>query len=155
MQPWGDRVVRVTSTVVTPDFDQPWQTKPASTSRGTAVVIAPGMLLCAAHLVAYARYVQVEVPGGDGTEAARVRVASHDRDLALLELVDPPDAIRSITPVELGLLPTLSQEVAIARCTEGANVTITNAVVSKIDVVRYQHSQRQLLAIALEVNTDD
>jgi len=82
---------------------------------------------------------------------ARVKAVSHDCDLALLEVVEPPNFLDDIEPAELGEMPKLRDEVAVVGFPVGGEeISITEGVVSRIEVQRYSHSQRHLLAATVD-----
>jgi len=144
-------VIRVFSTSQDPDFDGPWQARTPSNSTGSAVVIGKGLLLTGAHVVANATFLQVQKPSQPDKAIARVRAVSHDCDLALLEVVDPEDFLSDIEPAELGPMPQLRDEVAVVGYPVGGEeISITEGVVSRIEVQRYSHSQRHLLAVTVD-----
>ena len=144
-------VIRVFATSQDPDFDGPWQARTPSNSTGSAVVIGPGLLLTGAHVVANATFLQVQKPSQPDKAIARVRAVSHDCDLALLEVVEPSDFLADIEPAELGPMPHLRDEVAVVGYPVGGEeISITEGVVSRIEVQRYSHSQRHLLAVTVD-----
>jgi len=144
-------VIRVFATSQDPDFDGPWQARTPSNSTGSAVVIGKGLLLTGAHVVANATFLQVQKPSQPDKAIARVRAVSHDCDLALLEVVEPPDFLADIAPAELGPMPKLRDEVAVVGYPVGGEeISITEGVVSRIEVQRYSHSQRHLLAVTVD-----
>ena len=144
-------VIRVFATSQDPDFDGPWQARTPSNSTGSAVVIGPGLLLTGAHVVANATFLQVQKPSQPDKAIARVRAVSHDCDLALLEVVEPPDFLDDIEPAKLGPMPRLRDEVAVVGYPVGGEeISITEGVVSRIEVQRYSHSQRHLLAVTVD-----
>jgi S1-C subfamily serine protease len=144
-------VIRVFATSQDPDFDGPWQARTPSNSTGSAVVIGPGLLLTGAHVVANATFLQVQKPSHPDKAIARVRAVSHDCDLALLEVTDPPDFLADIAPAEVGDMPMLRDEVAVVGYPVGGEeISITEGVVSRIEVQRYSHSQRHLLAVTVD-----
>ena len=144
-------VIRVFATSQTPDFDGPWQARTPTSSTGSAVVIGPSMLLTGAHVVANATFLQVQKPSQPDKAIARVRAVSHDSDLALLEVVDPPDFLSDIQPAELGPMPRLRDQVSVVGYPVGGEeISITEGVVSRIEVQRYSHSQRHLLAVTVD-----
>jgi S1-C subfamily serine protease len=115
------------------------------------VVIGPGLLLTGAHVVANATFLQVQKPAQPDKAIARVKAVSHDCDLALLEVVDPPDFLSDIEPAEVGPMPKLRDEVAVVGYPVGGEeISITEGVVSRIEVQRYSHSQRHLLAVTVD-----
>ena len=144
-------VIRVFATSQDPDFDGPWQARTPSSSTGSAVVIGPGLLLTGAHVVANATFLQVQKQSHPDKAVARVRAVSHDTDLALLEVLDPPDFFSDIEPAQLGAMPRLRDEVAVVGYPVGGEeISITEGVVSRIEVQRYSHSQRHLLAVTVD-----
>jgi S1-C subfamily serine protease len=144
-------VVRVFATSQDPDFDSPWQSRSPQTSTGSGVVIGPGEILTGAHVVANATFLQVQKPSQPDKAIARVKAVSHDCDLALLEVVQPADFLADITPAELGELPRLRDEVAVVGYPVGGEeISITEGVVSRIEVQRYSHSQRSMLAVTVD-----
>jgi S1-C subfamily serine protease len=144
-------VVRVFATTQDPDHDSPWQTRSPSSSTGSGVVITGGAILTGAHVVADATFIQVQKPSHPDKAIARVRAVCHDADLALLEVIDPPDFLADITPAELGPMPKLRDQVAVVGYPVGGEeISITEGVVSRIEVQRYSHSQRNLLAVTVD-----
>jgi S1-C subfamily serine protease len=126
-------VIRVFAASQDPDFDGPWQARTPSSSTGSAVVIGPGLLLTGAHVVANATFLQVQKPSQPDKAIARVRAVSHDSDLALLEVVDPPGFLDDIQPAELGPMPRLRDQVAVVGYPVGGEaISITEGVVSRI-----------------------
>jgi len=114
-------------------------------------VIGPGLLLTGAHVVANATFLQVQKPSHPDKAIASVRAVSHDCDLALLEVVEPADFLSDIKPAELGPMPKLRDEVAVVGYPVGGEeISITEGVVSRIEVQRYSHSQRHLLAVTVD-----
>jgi len=115
------------------------------------VVIGPSLLLTGAHVVANATFLQVQKPSQPDKAIARVRAVSHDSDLALLEVVEPPNFLSDIQPAELGPMPHLRDQVAVVGYPVGGEeISITEGVVSRIEVQRYSHSQRHLLAVTVD-----
>src|SRR5262245_11525626 len=144
-------MIRVFATSQDPDSDGPWQARTPSNSTGSAVVIGPGLLLTGAHVVANATFLQVQKPSQPDKAIARVRAVSHDCDLALLQVVEPADFLSDIAPAELGPMPRLRDEVAVVGYPVGGEeISITEGVVSRIEVQRYSHSQRHLLAVTVD-----
>ncbi|HUJ59737.1 MAG TPA: trypsin-like peptidase domain-containing protein [Kofleriaceae bacterium] len=144
-------VIRVFATSQDPDFDGPWQARTPSNSTGSAVVIGPGLLLTGAHVVANATFLQVQKPSHPDKAIARVKAVSHDCDLALLEVTEPADFLADIEPAEVGPMPRLRDEVAVVGYPVGGEeISITEGVVSRIEVQRYSHSQRHMLAVTVD-----
>ena len=144
-------VVRIYATTQRPDYDSPWQSRVPSSSTGSGVVIAPHRILTGAHVVANATFLQVQRVSDPNKVLARVVGICHDCDLALLEIIDAPDFMDGITPAEVGELPDLRDRVSVVGFPIGGQeVSVTEGVVSRIEVQRYSHSQRHLLAVTVD-----
>jgi S1-C subfamily serine protease len=144
-------VVRVFATSQDPDFDGPWQARTPSNSTGSAVVIGPRLLLTGAHVVANATFMQIQKLSQPDKAIARVKAVSHDCDLALLEVVEPVDFLDDIEPADVGDMPRLRDDVQVVGYPVGGEeISITEGVVSRIEVQRYSHSQRHLLAVTVD-----
>jgi hypothetical protein len=85
---------------------------------------------------------QLEIPGvADKVEAERVAV-SHDIDLALLRLSEPKQLPKDIPMIAFGDLPQLREKVVtVGYPVGGRQVSYTEGVVSRIDVMGYAHSR--------------
>lgn len=143
-------VVRVFATSQSPDFDCPWQSRPPERGTGSGVVIAGKKILTGAHVVADATFVQVQKPSDPDKAVAHVEAVWHDCDLALL-VVDNPSFLDDIEPAEVGELPALRDKVSVVGFPIGGEeISITEGVVSRIEVQRYNHSQRHLLAVTVD-----
>ncbi|HEX5051889.1 MAG TPA: serine protease [Planctomycetota bacterium] len=144
------QVVRVYSTYQDPDYECPWQSVAPRGSTGSGVIVGPQQILTGAHVVANATFVQVQKQSDPGKVVARVLAISHDSDLALLHVDDKAFA-RGIRPAVIGDLPHLRDAVQVVGYPIGGEeVSITEGVVSRIEVQRYEHSQRHLLAATVD-----
>ncbi|MEL6349245.1 MAG: trypsin-like peptidase domain-containing protein [Myxococcota bacterium] len=143
-------VVRVYATTQAPDFDNPWQAQSPASSTGSGVVVGPGRILTGAHVVANATFLQVQKVSDPDKLVARVEAICHDADLALLS-VDDPRLMENVTPEVIGEMPALRDRVSVVGFPVGGEeISITEGVVSRIEVQRYSHSQRRLLAITVD-----
>ena len=144
------QVVRVYSTYQDPDYESPWQSVAPRASTGSGVIVAPRRVLTGAHVVANATFVQVQKQSDTKKATAHVVAISHDCDLALLE-IDEKGFSRGITPAVVGDLPRPRDLVhVVGYPIGGEEVSITEGVVSRIEVQRYEHSQRHLLAVTVD-----
>ncbi|HLU68395.1 MAG TPA: trypsin-like peptidase domain-containing protein [Kofleriaceae bacterium] len=143
-------VVRIYATTQDPDHDSPWQAQVPQSSTGSGVVIGPGRVLTGAHVVANATFVQVQKISAPDKAVARVIGVCHDCDLALLSVEDR-HFMEGIEPARMGELPDLRDRVAVVGFPVGGEeISITEGVVSRIEVQRYSHSQRHLLAVTVD-----
>ena len=75
---------------------------------------------------------------------------AHECDLATLEVEDA-GFWEGVTPLKLGAMPSLQDEVAVVGYPEGGEgVSITQGVVSRIEIQRYAHSGQSLLAVQID-----
>lgn len=143
-------VVRVFAHAQAPDYDSPWQSLAPTSCTGSGVVIGPREVLTGAHVVANATFLQVQRLEDPDKVSARVRAISHDCDLALLEL-ESEGFTSGMTPAVIGSLPDLRDKVSVVGFPVGGDeISITEGVVSRVEVQRYQHSQRDLLAVTVD-----
>ena len=131
-------VVKVFSTVRTPDIAKPWAKAAPREISGTGVVIEGKRILTNAHVVAYAS--QVEVQGnqsGDKVSATVVAFAP-GIDLAVLKLEDESFfATRPPLP-RASALPQVKEAVlAYGFPAGGTSLSITRGIVSRIEFVGY------------------
>ena len=144
------QVVRVYSTYQDPDYECPWQSVAPRGSTGSGVIVGPHHILTGAHVVANATFVQLQKQSDTTKVTARVQSISHDSDLALLHVEDKAFA-RGVRAAVIGDLPRLRDAVQVVGYPIGGEeVSITEGVVSRIEVQRYEHSQRHLLAVTVD-----
>jgi S1-C subfamily serine protease len=143
-------VVKVFATTQDPDFDSPWQSRPPSNGTGSGVVVGPNEILTGAHVVANATFIQVQKISQPDKAIAQVKAICHDADLALLEVLDHR-FLEDVEPVEIGDLPDLRDKVSVVGFPVGGEeISITEGVVSRVEMQRYTHSQRSLLAVTVD-----
>ena len=140
------QVVKIFATTQSPDYACPWQAQPPSSATGSGVIIGTRQILTGAHVVANATFLQIQKISTPDKVIARVQAVCHDADLALLE-IDDETFTQDIEPAELGGLPELGDTVmVIGFPVGGEEVSMTEGVVSRIEVQKYDHSRRWLLA---------
>ena len=141
-----DAVIKVYATRLLPQNGAPWRPGSPSAVSGSGFVIEGRRILTNAHVVSDATFVQVRRYGDAEKITARVLHVSPEADLALLT-VDEPGFFESITPLELGALPELRQEVLVVGFPVGGDtLSVTRGVVSRIEHQTYAHSYVSLLA---------
>lgn len=146
-------VVKVLTISDAPDYEQPWQTHGAQASTGSGAVIATerGLrVLTNAHVVMNQVFVEVRRSGSAKKYTAKVEAVVHECDLALLAVKDL-QFYEGATPVEMGELPHLGDRVTVCGYPVGGDrLSLTEGVVSRIEVGAYAHSQRPLLAVQID-----
>lgn len=122
------------------DIRQPWSREAANRRTCSGFFIKQG-ILTNAHCVMDATFIQIEVPGlPDKIEAERVAV-NHQSDLALIKARNPDALPKGIAPIRFGKLPEPRDKVVtVGYAIGGRQVSYTEGVVSRIDVMPYAHS---------------
>jgi S1-C subfamily serine protease len=134
-------VVKIFSTVRTPNFLHPWTKNTPAEISGSGVVIEGKRILTNAHVVHYASQIQVQGnQAGDKLPAHVIAVAS-DIDLAVLKL-DDESFFNTRPPLPRARdLPQIKDAVlAYGFPTGGTSLSITKGIVSRIEFVPYTFS---------------
>jgi S1-C subfamily serine protease len=148
-------VVRIFAATQAPDYENPWQSLAPASGTGSGVVIAPGRVLTGAHVVADATFLQVQKVSDPNKWVAKVAAISHDCDLALLQ-IDHPRFMEGVVAERLGGLPALRDHVSVVGYPVGGEeISITEGVVSRVEVQRYSHSERSMLAVTVDAAIND
>ncbi len=128
------------------NMSQPWSKNPVSSSVCSGFLIAEG-ILTNAHCVTDATYIQMEVPGIAEKQEVRIEDMNHQVDLALLKPLHE-GLLEGIVPIEFGDLPILREKVVtIGYPVGGRQVSYTEGVVSRIDMMSYAHSKLSNLMV--------
>lgn len=139
--------VKIFTTHQKADFYQPWQTNAQDNLSGSGVIIAGDRILTNAHVVSDQIFVQVRRPGDAKKYQAAVEFVAHDTELAVLTVKDPA-FFKGARPVQLGELPHQRDKVSVYGFPAGGDdLSITEGIVSRIEVIDYSHSSRRLLAL--------
>lgn len=146
-------VVKVITVSDSPDYEQPWQTHGASSSSGSGVIVRTqrGLrVLTNAHVVQNKVFVEVRRYGSSQKYIAEVEGVGHECDLALVDVQDPA-FYQGAKPVKIAPLSDISDRVAVCGYPIGGDrVSVTEGIVSRIEVLSYAQSQRPLLAIQID-----
>ncbi|WP_372368454.1 S1C family serine protease [Candidatus Uabimicrobium sp. HlEnr_7] len=143
-------VIRIFATTLEVDYDNPWQSDTPSSGTGSGVVVGSGKILTGAHVVANSTFLQVQKASDPNKFTAQILSICHDSDLAILE-VKEPNFMEGICIAEIGDLPSLQDRVTVVGYPIGGReISVTEGVVSRIEVQRYSHSRRHLLAVTVD-----
>ena len=146
-------VVSVTTVSDAYDYEQPWQTEGPATSSGSGAIVqtARGLrVLTNSHCVENAVFVEVRRHGNPHKHVAHVEAIGHECDLALLRVEDE-SLFDGTKPLPIGELPRLGDRVQVCGYPIGGErLSVTQGLVSRIEVVRYAQSQRRLLAMQID-----
>ncbi len=134
------------ATKVAPDYIAPWRLRNPMQVSGSGAIISNQRILTNAHIVANAKYIQVQKNKEPGKYIAEVSFVSHEADLALLTVKDKSFFIRT-KPLSFGELPKPYQEVAVLGYPMGGeSLSITKGVLSRFEYLSYEHSNLSFLA---------
>ena len=127
-----------------PDYKTPWNSGQFGRGNGTGFMVAPGLFMTNAHVVANAQRIYV-LPYADARKIpAKVRHVAHDADLALVEVEDA-EAFRNVPYLEFSqTMPKLEDEVRVIGYPIGGDrLSVTRGIVSRIDTIPYAHPQNE------------
>jgi S1-C subfamily serine protease len=143
-------IVKIYSTQTRPLFDKPWHLGTPEQSSGSGSIIHGNRILTNAHVVSDHTFVQVCRFGESKKYKANVVAVSHETDLALLTVEDK-ELFRGVTPLSLGELPAVQEEVVVYGFPEGGEtICLTRGVISRIEHQEYVHSLKNFLAIQID-----
>jgi S1-C subfamily serine protease len=138
-------VVKIYTTYRQPDFYQPWQMGAEGNLSGSGTIIEGRRILTNAHVVANSVFVQVRKSGDAARYAAEVEFIGNDTELAVLRVRDAR-FFDDAPPLPLGELPRRRDKVEVYGYPEGGDeLSVTEGVVSRVEVTEYTHSGRSLL----------
>ncbi|CAK9091324.1 unnamed protein product [Durusdinium trenchii] len=139
---------------VQPNYKQPWcsEAQTSSTSSAWPIRLNGALrVVTNAHSVEHAALVQVKRHRHEQKYVAQVLCIGTDCDLALLE-VPHADFWKGLEPLEiLPGLPKLQDSVSVVGYpTGGESLSVTQGVVSRIDLVEYAQTGVTLLAVQID-----
>jgi S1-C subfamily serine protease len=147
-----DSVVKILTVSDSPDYGQPWQTCGPEHSSGSGAVVntAKGLrVLTNAHVVENHVFVEVQRSGSAEKSVAEVEGVGHECDLALLKTDEA--FFEGAEPLRYGPLPKLGDRATVMGFPIGGDrLSVTEGVVSRIEVSAYAQTERPLLAIQLD-----
>jgi len=143
-------VVKIFVTTNKMDYYRPWQSKGIKSSGGSGTIIKGNRILTNAHVVSDHTFIQVKKDADPKKYTAHLIAIGHDCDLALLEVEDS-HFFDNIIPPEFGELPKLQDSVTVMGYPlGGGKISITEGVVSRLEVTAYAQSSRQLLSVQID-----
>lgn len=140
-------VVKIFTVVTKHDYYKPWSRGYPLESGGSGAIIEGRRILTNAHVVSDQVYVRVQRVGGTKPFDARVAFVDHQSELAILEVADPTFFDDSL-PVRFGGLPHRQDRVSVYGFPLGGDhLSITEGIVSRVEVRPYTHSRLHLLSV--------
>jgi S1-C subfamily serine protease len=143
--------VKIIKTYIIPDYCSPWKMKGYNTAVGSGAIIKGKLILTNAHVISDSTFIQVQKENDPVSYEAEVVFAGHDCDLALLRVKDEKFFIGTIS-LDFGKIPALRSTVTTyGYPVGGERISITEGIVSRIEVGLYSHSKKAAL---LMIQTD-
>jgi S1-C subfamily serine protease len=141
-------VVQIINAFQEPNWSAPWIFDMPHYASGTGFLIEGNRILTNAHVVAWAKQLQVKKYHDPRKYFARVEFVAHDIDLAVLK-IDDPSFYAGMKPLRLGPLPDVRTTVVTYGFPAGGEqISYTRGVVSRIEVEGYVHiGNRAFLAV--------
>jgi len=140
-------LVKIFTVVKKADYYQPWAMHYQSESTGSGFIIKGNRIITNAHVVSNNIFIQVLKVGDTNKYIAKVEHVAHDCEIAVLKVEDPT-FFENTSPVKFGKLPFQRDKVAAYGFPTGGNeLSITEGIVSRIEVQEYNHSKKPFLAI--------
>mmetsp|Transcript_35789 Transcript_35789/g.90257 ORF Transcript_35789/g.90257 Transcript_35789/m.90257 type:complete len:557 (-) Transcript_35789:239-1909(-) len=147
-----DAVVKVFCVHCEPNFSLPWQRKRQYSSNSSGFVICTDRrrILTNAHSVEHHTQVKVKRRGSDEKFVASVLSVGTECDIAMLTVKDDK-FWEGIKAVRFGELPRLQDAVTVIGFPIGGDtMSVTQGVVSRIEVTAYVHGASELLGIQID-----
>jgi S1-C subfamily serine protease len=146
-------VVKVMTVADPPDFEQPWQTRGVETATGSGVIVSTPKgprVLTNAHVIEHGVFIEVRRFGRVDKFVAQAEAIGFDCDLALLRVEDDIFFQRTV-PIAFGTLPELADRVTVLGFPVGGErLSITEGVVSRVEMSAYAQSLRSLLSLQID-----
>lgn len=143
-------IVKVRAIHSHPDYESPWQSKPAHTVTGSGVVIDGNRILTNAHVTQHETMIEVMHENGSQAYSAQLIQVCHTCDLALLTVEDK-SFFKDSKPLKVGDLSQLRSRVNVFGFPEGGeSLSVTSGIVSRIEVGGYVHSMQSLLRVQID-----
>lgn len=133
-------VVQVEVVIQGEDYQTPWQTPDPAGTGGSGFFIGDGRIMTNAHVASDAKIIRLKRPDRPDKVDAHVKFIAHDCDLAILG-VDDPSFFEGMEALSFGDLPKLRSTVtAVGYPIGGRKLSITEGVVSRIELTDYVHT---------------
>lgn len=123
------------------DYKTPWKQSQMGRGVGTGFIIDGKRILTNAHNVSNLKYLEIKKQNVSNRYVAKVLWVAHDCDLAIVDVEDP-SFYDDMVALEFGGLPkTNSTVITCGFPVGGKQVSVTEGVVSRIEVGNYSHTQ--------------
>lgn len=129
------------------NFSEPWKRSAIKRSTATGFIIEGNRIITNAHAVSNYKYVQVRFDSNPTKINVEVEFIADDYDLAILRFKDDFDT-SNLQPLQLGNMPNIQDKVrACGFPVGGDNLSITEGIVSRIQIYKYVFSQQNFTVL--------
>ncbi len=143
--------VKIFNTYVKSNFCYPWKKKDTSSAVGSGAIIKGNLILTNAHVVSDSTFLQIQKENDPTLYTATVLYIGHSCDLALLK-VKKTSFFQGTHHLKIGEIPALRSKVYTYGYPKGGErISITEGIVSRIEIGNYYHSNNSSL---LRIQTD-
>ncbi len=145
--PLRKSLVKIFTTLQDPNYADPWRMDAQEEVSGSGCILPGHRILTNAHVVSNQIFIQVTKDGDPQKYTAKRVAVAHDCDLAILK-VDDPRFFRGTLPVTFGGLPSQKDKITVYGYPVGGDeLSTTEGVVSRVEVIPYSHSLCNLLGL--------
>lgn len=143
-------MVKIITVSNIPDYLRPWQMLGQNTISGSGCIIEGNRILTNAHIISNATFIQVNKSGETTKYTAKILAVDHECDIAILT-VDDKNFFRNSFPISIGGVPEPGEKVKVYGFPVGGDkLSVTEGVVSRIEIGQYSHSLRNFLMIQID-----
>ncbi len=148
--PLKKSIVKIFAVYKEANYDQPWQMRAQKDGTGSGCIIEGNRILTNAHVVSDQSYIEVIRAGEVKRFTASVEYVAHDSDLALLTVKDE-QFFKDAAALSFGVMPSLQDAVSVYGFPLGGDkLSITEGVVSRIEMQGYAHSHMNFLTMQID-----
>ncbi len=148
---YANSVIKIYASGYQYDYFEPWRTYSSTNSVGSGFVIEGGNILTNAHVVANALYLQIEALNSSERYEAEVALVDDACDLAVLTVKDKNfwQQVKPLT-IQTELVKLESKVSVVGFPIGGDELSITEGIVSRIEVLSYCQSYANLLTAQVD-----
>ncbi|ETW43590.1 hypothetical protein PFNF135_02127 [Plasmodium falciparum NF135/5.C10] len=143
-------VVKLYVDITEPNLEMIWQNYPPKSITGSGFIIEGHLIITNAHNISYSTRILIRKHGNSGKYEAKILYVAHDVDIAILT-TDDKTFFDDVYALHFGALPSLKDEIiTIGYPAGGDKLSVTEGIVSRIDVQYYKHSNYKFLLTQID-----
>ena len=146
----ANSVVKISVSSSAPNYKYPWQSDKIVESSGSGVIIEGNMILTCAHVVQYAKFIQVSKENSTKMYTASIKYVSPQIDLAILEIKEQ-EFFKESKPLHFSQNVKQGQSITVLGFPLGGQaLSTTKGVISRTELNTYVFSGEAFLAIQVD-----